>query len=326
MKNYKIDIAVALCFFNRPNCLEQSFKSVKEARPSKLYLIQDAPRENRASDKINVIKCREIVEKIDWECNVVKIYASENMGCGRRIFTGLSEVFKHEEYAVIIEDDIVIGTTFLSFCKEMCERYISDERIQMISGMNHIGIYKQCPYSYFFSKGGGAIWGWATWRRCWNELQYSLDVASDEYVMNCLRYMQPKSYGYKQMYEKAINMHQNIARGKFPSYWSFHFGLYAYLSNRINIVPKSNLITNIGIGGEGAHTANSLSMLPKRLRTLFYAPIYELPEILKHPKYIIDDQIYKRMQDNILQPKILTKVWEFFYLSIKRLFKTKWFS
>ena len=39
----------------------------------------------------------------------------------------------------------------LPFCKEMSIRYKDDERIDSVCEMNHIGIYEECPYSYFFS-------------------------------------------------------------------------------------------------------------------------------------------------------------------------------
>ena len=181
MKPYKNDIAVAMIFFNRPDCFEKVFKAVAEQRPSRLYLIQDGPRATRPKDKDNIEKCRDIIKDIDWDCKVTKIFSDTNLGCGRRIFSGLTEVFKKEEFAVIIEDDILIGDSFLPFCKQMDERYRNDERIGQISGMNHLGVYKDCPYDYFFATCGGAIWGWATWRRVWETLDWELNVMSSPY-------------------------------------------------------------------------------------------------------------------------------------------------
>lgn len=187
MKPFKTDIAVAMIFFNRPDTLKTVFESVREAQPSKLYLIQDGARANRPKDVENIAKCREVVSNIDWKCEVVHDYSDINLGCGKRIFTGLSNVFMYEEYAAIVEDDIVIGESFLPFCKEMCERYKDDQRIHMISGMNHLGVYEECPYDYFFSQGGGAIWGWATWARCWNELDWNMEAVSNNYIVDCLK-------------------------------------------------------------------------------------------------------------------------------------------
>ena len=294
MKPFKTDIAVAMIFFNRPDTLKTVFESVREAQPSKLYLIQDGARANRPKDVENVAKCREVVSNIDWECEVVHDYSDINLGCGKRIFTGLSNVFMHEEYAAIVEDDIVIGESFLPFCKEMCERYKDDQRIHMISGMNHLGVYEECPYDYFFSQGGGAIWGWATWARCWNELDWNMEAVSNNYIVNCLKNGNTPNNVSKVIAERALVIRQGILKGVSPTFWSLHFGLYGYLGSRLNIVPKYNLISNIGLTGDSAHATDSVNKLVKRIRVVFFSKIYEMPNKLRHPKYIIDDQIYMK--------------------------------
>ena len=302
MKPFKTDIAVAMIFFNRPDTLKTVFESVREAQPSKLYLIQDGARANRPKDVENVAKCREVVSNIDWECEVVHDYSDINLGCGKRIFTGLSNVFMHEEYAAIVEDDIVIGESFLPFCKEMCERYKDYQRIHMISGMNHLGVYEECPYDYFFSQGGGAIWGWATWARCWNELDWNMEAVSNNYIVNCLKNGNTPNNVSKVIAERALVIRQGILKGVSPTFWSLHFGLYGYLGSRLNIVPKYNLISNIGLTGDSAHATDSVNKLVKRIRVVFFSKIYEMPNKLRHPKYIIDDQIYMKKQNAIMNP------------------------
>lgn len=309
-KTFKTDIAVAMIFFNRPDTLKKVFESVRNARPSKLYLIQDGARINRPTDIENIEKCRNIVSNIDWQCEVFKDYSDVNLGCGKRIFTGLCNVFAHEEYAAIVEDDIVIGESFLPFCKEMCERYKNDQRIQMISGMNHLGIYKECPYDYFFSKLGGAIWGWATWARCWNELDWNMESITNPYVVHCLNEsLTPNNRG-KFIAKSAIQVRNDILNGKEPSFWSLHFGLHTILSSRLNIVPKYNLISNVGLTGDSAHAVNSIKKLSKRLRSVFFAKIYTLPIPIRHPDFILDDQVYMKQQETIMNPSFWVRLGE----------------
>ena len=321
MKSFKTDIAVAMIFFNRPDTLKAVFESVREARPSKLYLIQDGARPNRPKDVENISKCREVVRNIDWECEVVRDFADVNLGCGRRIFTGLSNVFAHEEYAAIVEDDIVIGESFLPFCKEMCERYKDDQRIHMISGMNHLGVYKECPYDYFFSQGGGSIWGWATWARCWNELDWNLEAMSNNYIVKCLECGNTPGGIGKIIAERAKNVRKGILKGNYPSFWSLHFGLYGYLGSRLNIVPKFNLISNIGLTGDSAHATDSINKLVSRIRVVFFGKIYNMPEKLNHPKYVLDDQVYMRLQNKIMQPSWFRKKLELVEKAYLKIFK-----
>lgn len=321
MKTFKTDIAVALIFFNRPDCFKEVFKAVAEARPSRLYLIQDGARANKPDDQSKIDACREIVSHIDWECEVIKDYSDINLGCGKRIFTGLSNVFNHEEYAAIIEDDIKIGDSFLPFCKEMCERYKDDQRIQLVSGMNHLGVYEESPYSYIFSRNGGAIWGWATWARCWKELEWELTPASNPYILKCLREQTWQNHLGSSLADRAEEVRNKILQGVSPSFWSLHFGFYAMLSNRINIVPKYNLISNIGLTADSVHAVNSIQKLPKRLRVVFFAKIYSLKFPLVHPQYVLDDQHYLSLQNKIMCPSKFMRFIELFGRLHRKIFR-----
>lgn len=320
MKPYKTDIAVAMVLFNRPDVLKQVFKAVADARPSRLYLIQDGARSGRSGDTAKIEACREVVNYVDWDCEVIKDFSTDNLGCGRRIFSGLSNVFKREEYAVIIEDDIIIGESFLPFCKEMCERYKDDQRVQMISGMNHLGIYKDCPYDYFFSQYGGAIWGWATWARCWNELDWEMSAMSSPYIQRCLENSNTPGGRAKFIGKRSLEIRENILRGKYPSFWTMHFGLYTALSNRLNIVPKYNMISNIGLTGDTTHAVDSIKKVPRRLRCVFYGKIFDMPENLTHPQYVMDDQFYMKKQEKIMNPSFHTRIFELFEMAYIKLF------
>ena len=108
MMSNVLDIAVAIVFFNRPDTLNKVFESVRKARPSTLFLIQDGPRENNQEDAVKVRECRSIVSGVDWPCNVTEIYRQENRGVAYNIYSGISEAFEKVEKLVIIEDDIVI--------------------------------------------------------------------------------------------------------------------------------------------------------------------------------------------------------------------------
>ena len=61
----KIDVAVLVLFFNRPDHFQQVFDEVKKARPSRLFLYQDGARGER--DVPGIEACRQIVsdENID---------------------------------------------------------------------------------------------------------------------------------------------------------------------------------------------------------------------------------------------------------------------
>ena len=52
-------------------------------------------------------------DNVSWNCNLIKIYSDLNLGCAKRIQSGLDKVFENEKYAIILEDDTT--PTSLSF-------------------------------------------------------------------------------------------------------------------------------------------------------------------------------------------------------------------
>ena len=79
MKEALVDVSVLILFFNRPEPLKQVFAQVREARPARLFLYQDGPRNEKDIEGIRA--CREVVSQIDWDCEVHQLYQERNYGC-----------------------------------------------------------------------------------------------------------------------------------------------------------------------------------------------------------------------------------------------------
>ena len=77
--NAEVDIAVLILFFNRPDMLYQVFEQVRKAKPSRLLLYQDGPRNEHDMESIRA--CREIVANIDWQCEEHRNFLNKNQGC-----------------------------------------------------------------------------------------------------------------------------------------------------------------------------------------------------------------------------------------------------
>ncbi|MDN6729312.1 MAG: hypothetical protein L0L57_03985 [Alkalibacterium sp.] len=301
MEPYEVDVPVALIFFNRPEPLREVFDAIKEAKPSKLFLIQDGAREARPNDELNIKKCKDIVAEIDWECDVYRNYSETNLGCGMRIYSGISWCFQHVDRLCIIEDDCKPTIDYFKFCEELLEKYKDDQRIDMISGMNNLETYDVTPYSYIFAK-TGSIWGWATWKRVWDTVDYDLSFMEDEDAIRLLK----NSIKPKRLAEELIKNGQNkkdfLEKGGKLTSWSYQRGLNMYLNSGLISVPHKNLITNIGLTDDSVHAVNSIKKIPKATQRLFFMKNYKLDFPLKHPKYIIQDVEFDRNLNKIMKP------------------------
>lgn len=301
MEPYEIDVPVALIFFNRPEPLREVFDAIKEARPSKLFLIQDGAREARPNDELNIKKCRDIVAEIDWECEVYRNYSETNLGCGMRIYSGISWCFEHVDRLCIIEDDCKPTKDYFKFCEELLEKYKDDQRIDMISGMNNLETYDVTPYSYIFAR-TGSIWGWATWKRVWDTVDYDLSFMEDEDAIRLVKNLIKPRRIANDLIKSGKKKYDFLKTGGKLTSWSYQRGLNMYLNSGLIIVPHKNLVSNIGLTDDSVHAVNSIKKIPKAIQRLFYMKTYKLDFPLKHPKYIVQDVEFDRKLNKIMNP------------------------
>lgn len=283
-KEWKIDVPVLLIFFARPDTLKQVFESIKEAKPSTLLLWQDGPRENRPDDIENIKKCREIVEDIDWDCKVYKMYNEKNYGCDPSTFYSHKWAFSIVDKCIILEDDRIPSQSFFPYCKYLLDKYENDERINHVCGANLLDIYEECPNDYFFAPCGSTVW--ATWKRVadsWDEKYLCLD---DKYNWSCLE----KLYG-KELVQVWYDTAVRHKKAGVP-YWESVLGIDALLHSRLAIIPKKNMSTDIGLTENATHTHSHSECMPKKLLGMFNMKRYELEFPLNEPEHIVADMNY----------------------------------
>ena len=146
---------VAFIIFNRPEVTAQVFAAIRAARPKKLLVIADGPRADRVGEAVRCAAARAIVDNgVDWPCEVFRNYSDVNLGCGRRVSSGISWAFEQVDRAIILEDDCLPGASFFGYCTELLERYRDDERVMHIGANNFQEGQRRGPASYFFSRDG----------------------------------------------------------------------------------------------------------------------------------------------------------------------------
>jgi hypothetical protein len=241
---------VALFVFSRPDTTRRVFDAIAGARPARLLLVADGSRPDRVGEAEACEQVRQIVSRVDWPCEVSRNFADSNLGCQERIISGLDWVFSLVEEAIILEDDCLPDPSFFPFCQEMLERYRGDSRVASISGTNLVEKYLNTEASYFFSHLGGN-WGWATWRSEWQRYDRHLEDWPKFRGENLLAevFDQPKAVAY---WTKIFDM-MHETRG--PSAWDYQW-LYTHLKNNaLTVIPRVNLVANIGFGPGATHTA-----------------------------------------------------------------------
>lgn len=290
LKPWQHDVAVLFLFFTREKQTAAVFEQIKAARPRKLFLYQDGPRAGRSDDIENIAKCRNIVEDIDWDCEVYRMYQELNYGCDPSEFISQKWMFSHVDKGIVLEDDDVPSQSFFPYCKELLDRYEYDTRINIICGMNNIDGFDN-GYSYLFSR-YGSIWGWASWKRVVDQWDPEYKWMEDPHLCEVLS----KLYKNFDSWLNVCRSHK--ASGK-EHYESILAG-YARTNNTLNIVPCRNLITNIGITSESTHSVSDICKLPRSIRRVFNMRRHEISFPLKNPPYVVCDRLFDEKFEKLM--------------------------
>ena len=165
------DTSVALVLHDRPTPTRAVFAAIRAARPARLFLIADGPRD-RPGAREGVAAARAEVASVDWPCRVERFYSETNLGCVERFYSetnlgcdarlvsGIGAVFATVESAIFLEDDCRPQTGCIAWLGRMLERWRDDDRVLMVSAFNPLEEWHADRQSFHFAWHGDA-WGWA---------------------------------------------------------------------------------------------------------------------------------------------------------------------
>lgn len=290
--------SVAFFIFNRPHTTQKVFEAIRQAKPPKLLVVADGPRLGHSGENEKCEKVREIIQRVDWKCEVLTNYSDINLGCRSRVSSGLNWVFDNVESAIILEDDCIPHITFFQFCEELLERYQDDERVTSITGLN-VPIKHKYPQSSYYFSSYTRIWGWASWRRAWKNFDIEMKLWPQVREKNILSNLLEDSRAIKYW----TKIFQDTYEGKINT-WDYAWNFACWLHNGLNIIPNVNLVTNIGFGKEATHTVN-INSSDRRSQL----PLEEIQFPLQHPSFIIrDKQADQWIENNIHSPSLFMRL------------------
>ncbi|GAB3961656.1 hemolytic protein HlpA [Spirosoma harenae] len=240
---------ILLLVFNRPGIAQKSFEQIRKVKPRQLFIAADGPRPNKPGDIEACAATREIINQIDWPCDLKTLFRNENRGCGRGPAEAISWFFAHVEQGIILEDDCLAHTSFFTFCEELLETYRSDTSISMISGTNPVVNWKFSRNSYLFSNVGFS-WGWASWRRAWLHFDYTASQWATPAGKEKVR-KQLTSDALYNHFSREFDYYFKDVRN---DVWDFQWLFSRLFEGTYSIIPTVNLITNIGYDENATHT------------------------------------------------------------------------
>ena len=299
---------ILLITFNRPDHVRRVLTEILKQNPVSLYICQDGARENNTIDRIKCQEVRDVINELtspyatgNKEFRLYTLLQENNLGCGPGPAAGISWFFEHVEMGIILEDDCLPHPDFFRYCEELLERYKDDERISFIGGCNY-GFAISTNASYSFMGGHHQTWGWAAWKRTWEQFDYYLTKWDRKMFNRVIKYYY-KDSKQKSYWDRIFSMVKHDRMGE--SCWDYQFYFSCWKNRQLAICPPVNLVSNVGFGEDATHTNSANNMLNHKT-----SPI--LP--LVHPKYIV----HERSIDDYMMKKYIIP-YEYGWSGIKRI-------
>ncbi len=276
-------VPILFIIFNRLDTAQKVFEEIRKYRPSHLYLASDGPRDKGAEKEVCENIRSWVLDNIDWECDLKTLFQDDNLGCGRGPSTAITWFFEHVEEGIILEDDCVAHPDFFIYCEELLDFYRNDERISIISGCN-FDLKKEFlrKESYFYSV-FPYTWGWATWKRNWNDYDYTISEWKKINQKDLLLYL----FKEKQYHLTWKLLFDKISKNPPKDIWDYQFFYRCFIKKQLSILPTVNLISNIGFGDMATHDFSHDNLKVNIELEAMKFPIKHPSEIIRNHQYDI---------------------------------------
>ena len=268
---------VLVLLFNRPEVTRRLLDAVAVGRPADLFVAADGPRAGYPGDEELCGQTRKLVDDLPWSCRVHRLFRDSNIGLQGAVTSALDWFFDQVEAGIVLEDDCIPTPDFFPFAGEMLERYADVPRVMHISGLNMKPEEQFSPDSYFFA-GVGHIWGWATWRRAWR--------LNDPDMTDWPTLRRRLGVGAPTLQRVLGRKFASAYAGRKKT-WSRVWYYSIILHSGMAIIPRVNMVNNVGFGPDATHTRGGRH--PLRLEAAG-----GMPRPLAHPGDVIANTRYER--------------------------------
>jgi hypothetical protein len=239
-RDQKEEITPVILFaYARPDCLRRTLDGLRANRIPLLYIFCDGSKSEK--DRVNVHEVQQIARGVNW-CETRLTCREENLGLGRSVLMGVTDVLSKYTKVIVFEDDIVAAPGTYQFMCEALRVYENNTHVMSVSAWTHPKIRPPQVARKSFFTGRFASWGWGTWRRAWE----GMDTPAPVLLRQCRwRWVNVERYGTDIPYMAEHESELNI--------WAARFALLHMLRRGLCLHPPQSLVENIGMDGRGAN-------------------------------------------------------------------------
>lgn len=241
---------IVVMAFNRPDVLKSTLSSLANnnlAKESDLYVFVDGPRDGKKGENGKVARVLEIAKAATGFKSIEVRESPANKGLAKSIIGAATEILNKYGKIILVEDDLYVSPSFLSFMNTMLTAYENDERIMQVTGYSSKINHAERYHSDFYLSGRAHSWSWGTWKNRWDTVDWEVKDY-DELATNKAKQKAFCEYG-----SDLFGMLKGWHDGKNNS-WYVRFDYAMHKQGRYCIAPIRSLVRNDGFGPDATHT------------------------------------------------------------------------
>lgn len=232
--------------FRRPEHLARALASLAAdptARRSPLRIHVDGPRNDEERDAVEATVA---VAREAYGFARVEVFARPtNAGLSRNVTEAVSSALAQHDRVIVVEDDLELSTTFLTFMNHALDRYALEPRAMQVSGYQYPMAAPDRDGAAWLA--ATSCWGWGTWRRAWSRFDPTIPGAERLEHDAALR----SRFDLDDAYPYAA-MLASLRRGEVDS-WGIVWHANVLLAEGLTLFPGTSLVCNHGFDGSGRH-------------------------------------------------------------------------
>jgi len=248
MENNQALAPICLFVYSRLNETKITIESLQNnilASESQLFIFSDGAKNSDFIEDVQAV--REYIRTIHSFANVTIYESVIHLGLANSIISGVTKIVDTFHRVIVLEDDLILATNFLSFMNQALAFYEEDKRILSISGYSFQLKY---PHNYNYDVAfsiRASSWGWAIWKDRWEVIDWevkSYKSFQHDFLKRCK---------FNRGGSDLSHMLDKQKSGKINS-WAIRFCYHQYINNLVDVFPTKSKVTNNGFGENATHS------------------------------------------------------------------------
>jgi hypothetical protein len=241
-------VPVLVVGFNRPDHLKTLLESIAVSPPKVLLCALDGPRLGNSSDELLVRDCREVVEEMNIDSEIVIRFRENNLGLRGSIVDAVDWACEKYGKVIVLEDDVQIGPNLIDFLEHGLNRYEQRDDIAHINGYNLVPSSELTDASSAFRTTRYIeSYAWATWERAWRKYDDSMTWGANV----SLKELSSITGGYVSAVKWKLNFADALSER--IDTWAYRWMSTIWSERKIVLSPNANLVNYLG-QTSGTHT------------------------------------------------------------------------